>query len=322
MTKRFISSDIWSKPWFEELGPAAKLVFIYLFSNDRTNQSGIYETSPYRISADTGIEKDAVMPLLEELSEKGKIDYDPKTNRIRIINFLEHQALNKKFLIGAIHQVILRFPDELEWFLKHNSRLISYWLKEEELEEILKRSIDTKSIVSDKTIDRVSIEYVKSIDRNAPTGLDRTRQDSTVQKRKDISSEKEKIFSDSSDPYKLSSLLFELSLTLNENSRLKRQTQKERERTIQRWAKDIDLLLRRDGQEPSIVEEVIIWCKHDDFWGANILSGSKLREKWDQLVMQMKKEKEKRKGGDYGRKGKLELPKERDSFGIPQELRK
>lgn len=43
------------------------------------------------------------------------------------------------------------------------------------------------------------------------------------------------------------------------------------------------LLLDRDGRTPGQVEAAIRWCQADEFWRGNILSASKLREKYDQL---------------------------------------
>lgn len=48
------------------------------------------------------------------------------------------------------------------------------------------------------------------------------------------------------------------------------------------------LLLDRDHRTPDQVAYVIRWCQADDFWQANILSASKLREKFDQLVAKIR----------------------------------
>lgn len=100
-----------------------------------------------------------------------------------------------------------------------------------------------------------------------------------------------KLFDQKSEAYRLSKLLFDLILKNNPHSRLHAYKNEEKEAIIQRWAKDIDLLIHKDGQHPSIVEEVIRFVTADGFWGTNILSGAKLREKWDTLVAQMGKKK-------------------------------
>jgi len=57
-----------------------------------------------------------------------------------------------------------------------------------------------------------------------------------------------------------------------------------RESTIARWADDIDKLNRLDGQSWEDIERIIAWSQADDFWKLNILSGKKLREKFNQLM--------------------------------------
>ena len=94
-------------------------------------------------------------------------------------------------------------------------------------------------------------------------------------------------FSSNSEAYKLSEILFNEILKNNSHSRLHACQNGDKEKTIQRWAQDIDKLIRIDHQKPSTVEEAIRFATRDNFWGANILSGSKLREKWDTLVAQM-----------------------------------
>lgn len=49
------------------------------------------------------------------------------------------------------------------------------------------------------------------------------------------------------------------------------------------WTEDLEKLIRIDGRDPGQVELVIRWCQADPFWSSNILSGAKLRQKYDQL---------------------------------------
>lgn len=89
----------------------------------------------------------------------------------------------------------------------------------------------------------------------------------------------------SPEALRLSDLLAELILANNPANR--ELVKGKREITVARWAGDIDKLLRMDGQKPETVERVIRWCQADIFWKANILSGAKLRQKWDTLVVRM-----------------------------------
>jgi len=60
-----------------------------------------------------------------------------------------------------------------------------------------------------------------------------------------------------------------------------------KEATIKRWYFDIEKLHLIDSRTVEEIEEVIMWCQNDTFWKSNILSGAKLREKWDQLTAKM-----------------------------------
>jgi len=73
---------------------------------------------------------------------------------------------------------------------------------------------------------------------------------------------------------------------------------------IDAWAKDIEKLMRIDGRSEEEVTRVIEWVFNDDFWCKNILSGRKLREKFDQLYINMVKHKEspKKKEEDAAKK--------------------
>ena len=49
------------------------------------------------------------------------------------------------------------------------------------------------------------------------------------------------------------------------------------------WANEIRLMRERDGRTHKDICELFKWANEDEFWSANILSPSKLRDKWDQL---------------------------------------
>ena len=91
---------------------------------------------------------------------------------------------------------------------------------------------------------------------------------------------KKKVFEADSDPYLLAKFL---EKCITENNPKFPQNESQR----QRWAKDFDLMIRRDKIDADDIAEVIDWCQNDSFWRSNILSGKKLREKYQQLAMKM-----------------------------------
>ncbi len=58
---------------------------------------------------------------------------------------------------------------------------------------------------------------------------------------------------------------------------------------LEPWANTFRLMMERDRREPSRIAEVIIWCQNNEFWRTNILSADKLRQKFDQLELQMQR---------------------------------
>ena len=74
-----------------------------------------------------------------------------------------------------------------------------------------------------------------------------------------------------------------------------------RTENLSAWARDIDLLIRIDQRTPEEIRRVIDWCQQPGgFWGPNILSGRKLREKFDTLAGQMMRQS---CGGENGASG-------------------
>jgi hypothetical protein len=66
-----------------------------------------------------------------------------------------------------------------------------------------------------------------------------------------------------------------------------------KEPNIDKWAIHISRMRRIDKRTPEQIEFLIKWCQQDTFWQANILSTKKLREKFDVLVAQVKRTRDK-----------------------------
>jgi phosphoenolpyruvate synthase/pyruvate phosphate dikinase len=60
---------------------------------------------------------------------------------------------------------------------------------------------------------------------------------------------------------------------------------------LEPWSKEIERLMRIDKRDEKEIEAVIRWSHADPFWHKNILSADKLREKFSQLFINMKSDK-------------------------------
>ena len=93
-----------------------------------------------------------------------------------------------------------------------------------------------------------------------------------------VPQKKERNYTKESTEFKLSEYLYNLILKNNPEHK---------KPDLDIWSKHIDKMIRIDKRDTNRIKEVITWCQKDNFWYKNILSTQKLREKYDQLVLNM-----------------------------------
>ncbi len=76
-------------------------------------------------------------------------------------------------------------------------------------------------------------------------------------------------------------------MILKNNPEHRELSNSKREKCLNRWADDIDKLIRVDKKPPDEIDRVIRFPQSDTFWIPNIMSGKKLREKYETLKMQV-----------------------------------
>lgn len=82
--------------------------------------------------------------------------------------------------------------------------------------------------------------------------------------------------------------------------KIKGNNPKQKEPNFDSWANEFRLMRERDNREPQEIKDVIDWCQADPFWQGNILSPKKLREKFDQLTIQMNSKKGAKNNAESG----------------------
>lgn len=97
------------------------------------------------------------------------------------------------------------------------------------------------------------------------------------------------VYDKESIPYQLASRLF---------MRIKENNPNAKEPNLQKWSDDIRKMIQYDKRTEEQVKYLIDWSQKDSFWSSNILSPSKLRKQFDQLVLKIKSDREVKKG--YG----------------------
>lgn len=114
---RKIHTQFWTDPFMQELTPEQRYFYLYLLTNDRTKQCGVYEITRRQICYDTGYNIDTVSKLLEYFINTGKIRYNSSTNEIAIKNWGKYNGSTSPKVQICINQ-------ELE--LVKDKKLIEY----------------------------------------------------------------------------------------------------------------------------------------------------------------------------------------------------
>lgn len=87
---RKIHTSFWSDSFIQDLEKDQKLFYLYLLTNERTRQCGVYEITKKQIAYDLGYSIDRVSILLEYFIKVGKIKYNETTKELAIGNWLKY----------------------------------------------------------------------------------------------------------------------------------------------------------------------------------------------------------------------------------------
>lgn len=89
---RQIHTCIWKDSWFIELKQSYKLLFIYLFSNERACLTGLYDLSLRVVAFETDLPMDVILAGLAEFERAGKVFYED--GMVWVPTLLRHNARN------------------------------------------------------------------------------------------------------------------------------------------------------------------------------------------------------------------------------------
>ncbi|MFD1466494.1 DnaD domain-containing protein [Lapidilactobacillus mulanensis] len=89
---RQIHTTIWKDDWIGGLSLADKSLWLYLLTNDRTTQCGVYDFSWRYATFETGISQESLKTALQKFQDDGKVVFNPKTNEIMIVNWLKYNS--------------------------------------------------------------------------------------------------------------------------------------------------------------------------------------------------------------------------------------
>ncbi|MCC2347102.1 hypothetical protein LKM13_23975 [Bacillus anthracis] len=263
---RHVQTSFWSDARVsEEMTPEDKYFYLYLMTNEHTNQIGVYQITRKQMAFELGYSIESAKALLDRfINHHELIVYNEETREICILNWGKYN-LNK------------------------GGKPIEDCIKKE-LKSI--KDVSLVKLVLERT---ENIALVQKISVYA--GLDDTFHDtSTIRGQKEKEKEKEKEKKTPRHKFETcdtngAKYLFE---------KIKGNNPKQKEPNFDSWANDFRLMREKDNRELQEIKDVIDWCQADPFWQGNILSPKKLREKFDQLTIQMNSKKGAKNNAESG----------------------
>lgn len=86
---RKVHISFWSDAFISDLDAEKKLFYLYLLTNEKTSQCGVYELTKKQVSFDLGYSMDRVSILFRYFIDTGKILYNDSTKEVAIRNWLK-----------------------------------------------------------------------------------------------------------------------------------------------------------------------------------------------------------------------------------------
>lgn len=103
---RPIQISYWQDPFVISLTPEEKFFYLYLMTNSKTTQCGIFELPVIIIKMETGYNEETIKKLIQKFVDYGKIKYDTETNTVFLLNWIKYNQINSvnicKCVVGEL----------------------------------------------------------------------------------------------------------------------------------------------------------------------------------------------------------------------------
>ena len=221
---------------------------------------GLYGTEPDF----TGLEACAWIPIQESID-------NAKARRVKNIN--DGKKGGRPEIPQEVQQAIC---EDLQAGMKQKEIAAKYNIAQSSISYIKKEVFDKKYQKPSENIENLDVDVDDNGDGNdiPPEVSGGDAPPAPVQKTQAIPEQAER----------LALLLYDLHRQIDTHFTTS-------QKHIEQWAKDIEKLNRIDKHSYEDIEKVIRWIKTaGNFWCPNIISGSKLREKYPQVFLQMQQQ--------------------------------
>ena len=174
---RHIHIDYWQDGFVLDLTPEEKYFYIYLMTNSKTSQCGIYELPKRIIETETGYNRETVDKLLNRFIDYKKIVYCEETREVFLMNWIKHNKIVSPKVKKCVYEELkkIKSMDMVNLFFKQC--------------EGYGYTLDKSEIKINMGMDRVSIP-IPEVESNFEYGY--VEKEIEKQKEKEKKEEKEK----------------------------------------------------------------------------------------------------------------------------------
>jgi hypothetical protein len=130
---RKVHVTFWRDEFVEGLTPEQKFFYLYLLTNDRTTQCGIYEITIKQMCYDTGYNDDTIKKLIEYFIGTGKVRYSNDTKEIALKNWVKYNDSNSPKVKACIDNELKKVKNRV--LIQYIYSIDTHTQEEEEEEE-------------------------------------------------------------------------------------------------------------------------------------------------------------------------------------------
>lgn len=130
---RKVHVSFWKDEFIEGLTPEQKYFYLYLLTNDRTTQCGIYEITIRQMCFDTGYNDETIKKLLDYFIGKGRIMYSESTKEIALKNWTKYNDSNSPKVKACIDKELIKVKNRV--LIEYLYSIDTYTQEEQEEEE-------------------------------------------------------------------------------------------------------------------------------------------------------------------------------------------
>jgi len=274
------------------------MLFLYLLTSPHRNMGGFYYLPFPYLCFDIGLDENRVARAFEELTDKDMALYDYDTQVVLIKKWFHYNPIENENQAKGLNKQLAEIPKS-----KLFKPFVNCVKEHCKYTETILKGFD---IPSENPSETLSKPYAKPGTGTGTGTVSGAGDNSPNPPGPDAPQETleagvvESKHTEDSPPYRAAAYL--RNRILENNARARVPPEDPEDKLMQKWAQEMDRLNRigppggTQGYSWQEIRDLIDFSQDDDFWRANILSASKLREKCVQLENQMRRSTSKNRG--------------------------